>query len=187
MATIEPRWRVIMNETSVVLDHIETPIGRLALVADDEGRLHAAGWTDGHPRMARLLMRARDGAPPANLGALRAAFAAYFSGELSVLDALPVSFEGGTPFQQAVWNALREIRRGETRSYADVARRIGNPAAVRAVGLAVGANPIAVAVPCHRVIGSDGSLTGYAAGIERKRWLLAHERCAEVGQQLSLQ
>ena len=81
----------------------------------------------------------------------------------------------GTPFQRAVWRALREIPCGETRSYGEIARRIGRPKAVRAVGLANGANPIGIVVPCHRVIGSNGTLTGYGGGIERKRWLLAHE------------
>jgi methylated-DNA-[protein]-cysteine S-methyltransferase len=81
----------------------------------------------------------------------------------------------GTPFQVRVWTALREIPCGETRSYGDIARRIGDPKAVRAVGLANGANPIAVVVPCHRVIGANGSLTGYGGGLPRKRWLLAHE------------
>ena len=82
----------------------------------------------------------------------------------------------GTPFQQAVWRALRRIPTGETLSYAELARRIGRPGAVRAVGRANGANPASIVVPCHRVIGSDGTLTGYGGGIERKRWLLAHER-----------
>ena len=87
-----------------------------------------------------------------------------------------VTSPDGSPFQQAVWSALREIPSGETCSYGDLARRIRNPKAVRAVGLANGANPIAIVVPCPRVIGADGSLTGYGGGLERKRWLLAHER-----------
>jgi len=106
---------------------------------------------------------------------VRDALARYFAGELRALEALPLD-GGGTHFQTAVWSALREIPAGETRSYGQIAARIGKPRAVRAVGLANGKNPIALAVPCHRVIGADGSLTGYAGGLERKRWLLEHER-----------
>ncbi|MBV9266742.1 MAG: methylated-DNA--[protein]-cysteine S-methyltransferase, partial [Acidobacteriaceae bacterium] len=99
----------------------------------------------------------------------------YFSGELEAINALPVR-TAGTPFQREVWRTLREIPCGTTISYAQLAVRIGRPSAVRAVGLANGSNPIAIVVPCHRVIGSDGSLSGYGGGIERKRWLLEHER-----------
>jgi len=99
---------------------------------------------------------------------------AYFKGDLDVIDKLPVATTG-TAFQQAVWRALRKIKRGQTISYAELARRIGKPKAVRAVGLANGQNPISIVVPCHRVIGSDGSLTGYGGGLERKHWLLKHE------------
>jgi len=102
------------------------------------------------------------------------AISRYFAGELAAIDSLPVK-TGGTPFQRAVWHALRNIPCGTTISYAQLAGQIGRPAAVRAVGLANGANPIGVVVPCHRVIGADGSLTGYGGGIERKRWLLRHE------------
>jgi methylated-DNA-[protein]-cysteine S-methyltransferase len=89
----------------------------------------------------------------------------------------------GTPFQLEVWQALRKIPCGTTVSYLDLARQIGRPAAVRAVGLANGSNPIPVVIPCHRVIGSNGSLTGYGGGLERKRWLLEHEKCAAVASQ----
>jgi len=82
----------------------------------------------------------------------------------------------GTEFQLRVWNALREIPHGETRSYADIARRIGRPKAVRAVGAANGSNPVAIVVPCHRVIGANGTLTGYGGGLEKKEWLMKHER-----------
>ena len=99
----------------------------------------------------------------------------YFAGELDAIDRIPVE-TGGTAFQREVWRALREIPCGTTTSYGALAKRIGRPAAVRAVGLANGANPVAVVVPCHRVIGSNGSLTGYGGGMERKRWLLDHER-----------
>jgi O-6-methylguanine DNA methyltransferase len=99
---------------------------------------------------------------------------AYLAGDLRAIDAVPVD-TGGTPFQQAVWSALRGIPAGRTTFYADLAARVGRPAAVRAVGAANGANPVAVIVPCHRVIGKDGGLIGYGGGLERKAWLLRHE------------
>jgi methylated-DNA-[protein]-cysteine S-methyltransferase len=104
------------------------------------------------------------------------ALAKYFSGQLDALDALEIELNG-TPFQQRVWGALRRIRAGRTASYAEIARAIGAATAVRAVGAANGANPIAIVVPCHRVIGSNGTLTGYGGGLKRKEWLLRHERC----------
>lgn len=100
--------------------------------------------------------------------------AAYFAGDVGAIDALPVS-GGGTPFQESVWRALRAVPAGRTISYRELAARAGRPAAVRAAGHANGHNPVSIVVPCHRAIGSDGSLTGYGSGIERKRWLLAHE------------
>lgn len=169
-----------MKESHFFLGHLETPIGRLSWVVDDAGRLRAAGFTDGHPRMERAL-RAYSVEPnvalvsPSHTRGVAAAFEDYFSSDLTALDRLPV-FVHGSPFQRTVWSALREIPSGETWSYGDLARRIRNPKAVRAVGLANGANPIAIVVPCHRVIGADGSLTGYGGGLERKRWLLTHER-----------
>jgi methylated-DNA-[protein]-cysteine S-methyltransferase len=99
---------------------------------------------------------------------------AYFGGDLAALDAIEVD-TGGTSFQQDVWRALREIPVGKTVSYGELARRIGRPSATRAVGLTNGLNPCAVVVPCHRVIGADGSLTGFGGGLHRKRWLLEHE------------
>ncbi len=105
---------------------------------------------------------------------VRRAVEKYFSGDCGALDAVPVELNG-TPFQRKVWEALRQIPAGSTLSYADLARRIGEPRAVRAVGAANGANPVAVIVPCHRVIGTDGTLTGYGGGLDRKQWLLAHE------------
>jgi methylated-DNA-[protein]-cysteine S-methyltransferase len=105
---------------------------------------------------------------------LRNKLSAYFAGELSALAGLTV-LTGGTPFQRQVWAALRKIPIGKTTSYGALAQRIGRPNAIRAVGLANGANPVGVVIPCHRVIGADGSLTGYAGGLERKRWMLEHE------------
>jgi methylated-DNA-[protein]-cysteine S-methyltransferase len=172
-----------MNEQAcLLLDHSETPLGPLAIVADEQHRLRAVGWLDGrsaselasnaHPGGRAVSLRAA-----ADPGGLTSAIRAYFAGDRAAIDALPTVFRG-TAFQCAVWRALQDIPSGETRSYRDIAVKIGNPAAVRAVGAAIGANPIGVVVPCHRVIGSSGSLTGYAGGIERKRWLLAHERRA---------
>lgn len=99
---------------------------------------------------------------------------AYFAGDIRALDRLEVD-PGGTPFQARVWAQLRRIPAGSTASYRDVATAIGAPTATRAVGAANGANPIGIIIPCHRVIGADGTLTGYGGGLERKRWLLAHE------------
>ena len=105
--------------------------------------------------------------------AIREAVGAYFAGDLAALAAISWR-TGGTDFQRSVWTALCAIPVGETVTYKQLAERIGRPGAVRAVGLANGANPVGVVVPCHRVIGSDGSLTGYGGGLERKRWLLTH-------------
>jgi len=154
----------------------------LLLLSDDDGALRAVDWTDFEPRMQRLLERHYgpsavaicdgDGRTPSARAAER-----YFAGDLHALDELPVA-TGGTSFQRRVWQELRRIPVGTAISYAELARRVGQPSASRAVGLANGANPVGVVVPCHRVIGADGSLTGYGGGIERKRWLLAHEGCA---------
>ena len=99
---------------------------------------------------------------------------AYFDGDLQTFD-LPLQFVEGTPFQQAVWRALQDIPFGHTTTYGEIAQRIGNPQAVRAVGAAIGRNPWSVVVPCHRVVGANGSLTGYAGGLDRKTHLLALE------------
>jgi methylated-DNA-[protein]-cysteine S-methyltransferase len=169
----------------LVYDEIESPLGRLRLFADDAGGLHAVGWTTGHARMDKPLAVTGEArtvnATQAELRrvqnphGLSAALAAYFAGDLRAIEGLPTVLRG-TDFQRRVWSALLEIPCGETWSYGQLARHIGNPAAVRAVGLANGANPIGIVVPCHRVIGADGTLTGYGGGLERKRWLLAHER-----------
>jgi methylated-DNA-[protein]-cysteine S-methyltransferase len=168
-----------MSAVRLLLDHARTPIGPFAIVADEAGRLRAAGFTDGHARMERLLRRhAEDRAfsleSVSNPGGLTTALDRYFSGDLAAIEGLPVA-PAGTAFQRAVWRGLRDVPCGETWSYARLARHIGHPTAMRAVGLANGANPIAIVVPCHRVVGSNGTLTGYASGIERKGWLLAHE------------
>lgn len=163
----------------LLVDRIDTPLGEMLLVADGDGSLRAVDWTDHEARMHRLLRLhyGKDGfrlEPSRSLNGLTYAMSRYFVGELAAIDSLPVQ-TAGTPFQREVWRALREIPCGSTISYARLAERIGRPSAVRAVGLANGSNPVGVVVPCHRVIGADGSLTGYGGGIERKRWLLQHE------------
>lgn len=102
---------------------------------------------------------------------------AYFGGDLQALDSAGLD-PAGTPFQKSVWALVRQIPAGETRAYGDIARDLGRPTASRAVGAANGANPVCLAIPCHRVIGKGGALTGYAWGLDRKRWLLAHETTA---------
>ncbi|MDE1938555.1 MAG: methylated-DNA--[protein]-cysteine S-methyltransferase [Alphaproteobacteria bacterium] len=160
-----------------IIDQLETPIGTAQLVSDEEGCLRVFGWYDREERWWPQLcaqygdVKLVEKRDPFGL---TSAVDAYMAGEVHAIDAVPVAFEG-TPFQKKVWHALRTIPAGETLSYGALAKRINEPKAVRAVGLANGANPIAVVVPCHRVIGSNGSLTGYGGGLERKRWLLTHE------------
>ena len=169
----------------LLIDKLRTPTGELAVIADAHGNLRALEWTDHDERMHRalrlhygkdgfVLARARDP------GGLTSALRAYFAGDLAAIDRLPTA-TGGTAFQRLVWRALRDIPCGTTLSYSELARRIGRAKAVRAVGLANGANPISIVVPCHRVIGASGALTGYGGGIERKRWLLAHEGAGVAG------
>lgn len=161
------------------VDRLATPIGELLIVADRAGKLRTIDWIDHEARMRQLLDRyygkgrytldqARDP------GGLTRVLRAYFKGDIEAIDRLPVE-TAGTPFQTSIWRALRKIRRGTTISYAELARRVGRPRAVRAAGLANGRNPISIVVPCHRVIGSNGSLTGYGGGLPRKKWLLEHE------------
>ncbi|MFP2927534.1 methylated-DNA--[protein]-cysteine S-methyltransferase [Pyxidicoccus sp. 3LG] len=173
----------------LLIDRTETPIGELVIVADREGRLRAVDWTDYEARM-RELLRLHYGEhgftlePERNPGGLTKVMTEYFGGDLGVISGLPVA-TGGTPFQRSVWAALRDIPCGTTLSYSELAKRIGRPAAVRAVGHANGSNPVGIVVPCHRVVGANGSLTGYGGGLERKRWLLGHESRAQPGALLS--
>ena len=166
----------------LLMDRIHTPIGEMLVVADEDGNLRATEWIGYEDRLDRLLRahyRGRDLRlmSSRNLNGLTDRIRRYFRGELEAIDGLPVQ-TSGTLFQREVWRALREIPCGKTTTYARLAERIGSPTAVRAVGLANGSNPVGVVVPCHRVIGSNGSLTGYAGGIDRKRWLLEHEQRA---------
>lgn len=150
---------------------IDSPIGRLLLTAQDEA------LTGIHLDEARAPAPAEQGwildATAAPLPAAVRQLEEYFCGRRREFD-LPLRLRG-TEFQRRVWARLLDIRYGETLSYGQLAARVGNPNASRAVGLANGRNPIPILVPCHRVIGADGSLTGYGGGLERKRWLLAHE------------
>ncbi len=163
--------------TPLTLDRIPSPVGEVLVVVDADGAVRALDFHDYEDRMRRLLRRhygevvLTSGRAPE---AVRHAVIAYFAGDLAAFDRVEVR-TGGTDFQRSVWKALRDIPAGETRSYGQLAAAIGIPKAVRAVGLANGANPVGVIVPCHRVVGSGGKLTGYAGGLERKRWLLAHE------------
>jgi methylated-DNA-[protein]-cysteine S-methyltransferase len=164
---------------SLLIDRFDTPIGEMVIVADHDGNLRAVEWTDHEDRLHRSL-RLHYGhngfrlEPASNPSGLSDVMKRYFAGELASIDELSVR-TAGTPFQRDVWRALREIPHGTTVSYSRLAEKIGRPKAVRAVGLANGSNPIGVVVPCHRVVGSNGALTGYGGGIERKRWLLQHE------------
>jgi methylated-DNA-[protein]-cysteine S-methyltransferase len=160
---------------AIQLGSVDTPIGALTVAArgssicllhfdasERSARGALAKWYPGE-----LVEKVRD---PGGAAVLRR----YFDGDVHALDELPVEMNG-TPFQKRVWAALRTVKAGQTSSYAALAKRIGSAAAVRAVGAANGANPVAIVVPCHRVIGADGSLTGYGGGLRRKEWLLRHE------------
>jgi methylated-DNA-[protein]-cysteine S-methyltransferase len=162
------------------LDRLATPIGEALIVTDEAGTLRAFDWADRESSMTRLLrlhyesVVLEPGAAPSNV---KNRLRRYFEGELGGLAGIEWR-TAGTPFQRAVWTGLTTIAPGETLSYGGLAAKLGCPKSVRAVGLANGSNPISVVVPCHRVIGTDGSLTGYGGGIERKRWLLDHEGAA---------
>ena len=162
------------------LDQLKTPIGTALLVSDGDGILRALDWDDHEPRMKQLL-RLHYGAvvlktirAPAET---KAALTGYFKGDLDRLNDIRWRV-AGTPFQRKIWTALAKILPGVTMSYGGLAARLGMSKAVRAVGHANGANPLSVVVPCHRLIGADGSLVKYGGGLERKRWLLTHEGVA---------
>ncbi|WP_196801329.1 methylated-DNA--[protein]-cysteine S-methyltransferase [Bordetella sp. FB-8] len=168
-----------MATLTLRMERAPTPLGEMLIVTDEQGLLRALNWGDHESDMLRL-MRNHYRKDAVQLQEIRRAspamqaMLAYFEGDLAGIDHLPV-LTGGTDFQRQVWAALREIACGSTISYLDLATRIGKPAAVRAVGMANHANPISIVIPCHRVIGSDRTLTGYGGGLHRKRWLLEHE------------
>jgi methylated-DNA-[protein]-cysteine S-methyltransferase len=161
----------------LLLSHVASPIGTILLVTDGEA-LRALDFLDHEPRLHRLLRLQygsyaltpiQDGGEPAR------SIEAYFAGDLVSLDRVSVR-TGGTEFQRLLWAELRLIPPGTTTTYGRLAARIGRAKASRAVGRANAANPVAIVVPCHRVVGADASLTGYGGGLDRKAWLLAHER-----------
>lgn len=177
------------RERTPLLQHrIETPIGSALLVTNENGVLRAFDYLDYEARMHKLLrvhysaVELRTAPAPTSLADC---IEAYFAGALTALDDI-VCESSGTPFQRRVWKALRAIPAGATTTYGALARSMDMPNASRAVGLANGANPIAIVVPCHRVIGANGALTGYAGGLHRKQWLLQHERALRDPQQQTL-
>ncbi|MFG3253039.1 methylated-DNA--[protein]-cysteine S-methyltransferase [Streptomyces sp. NPDC048172] len=149
---------------------IDSPTGPLTLVADEKGALTGVYMENQRHRPPQETFGVPD---PDAFGEVTAQLRAYFAGDLKEFD-LPLALDG-TPFQRTVWQALREIPYGETVSYGELAERIGKPNASRAVGLANGKNPVSIIVPCHRVLGTNGSLTGYGGGLGRKRSLLDFE------------
>jgi methylated-DNA-[protein]-cysteine S-methyltransferase len=159
------------------LDRLKTPIGIALLVSDEDGLLRALDWEDYETRMRELLrlhygaVELKNAKAPA---AMKTALSSYFNGDLDRLDEIKWRVNG-TPFQRKVWTSLPKIPAGSTLTYGALAAKLGSPRAMRAVGHANGSNPISVVVPCHRLIGADGSLVKYGGGLERKRWLLRHE------------
>ena len=161
------------------LERMSSPVGEVIIGSDNRGVLRVLDFADYEARMRRLLQRhygvdgfsLTDAVRPSRIASV---LGAYFDGDLKAIERLKTA-HGGTEFQRKVWAALRSIPARSTVTYGELAARLGLPRAARAVGLANGANPIAIVVPCHRVIGANGSLTGYGGGIARKRWLLAHE------------
>lgn len=163
------------------VDEFKSPIGTLTLVVNpDSGGVSALEFTTDRALLQQRLAP-RFGsvsfASKRNPSGVTSQIRAYFAGDIHALDGLALDMRG-TPFQERVWAALRRVAAGKPVSYGQLARAIGRPGAARAVGLANGRNPVVIAVPCHRVIGADGTLTGYGGGLDRKRWLLEHEaRC----------
>jgi methylated-DNA-[protein]-cysteine S-methyltransferase len=159
------------------IDRLDTPIGLALLVTDTDGVLRALDWEDYAPRMQELL-RLQYGAvilkEARAPGEMRKALTAYFKGDLDRLGAIRWRV-AGTPFQQKVWHALPKVPAGTTMSYGALAAKLKAPNAMRAVGHANGSNPISVVLPCHRLIGANGSLVKYGGGLSRKKWLLEHE------------
>ena len=157
------------------MDSFQSPLGQVVLIAR-EAELVFVDF-EGNPNRMRRLLEARFGAyqiQKAELPGFKSKLEAYFAGDLEAVNDLKVS-TGGTEFQAQVWQALREIPTGQTMSYGALAAKLDKPGASRAVGMINGLNPISIVLPCHRVIGANGTLTGYAGGLERKKWLLEHE------------
>lgn len=166
-----------MTAYTFSLEHLDTPTGRIVLMTEGDV-LRVLDWEDKAARMQRLLQRHYGNnvhlEPATHRSQASLLLQAYFEGETEALNQLQTA-TNGTTFQKTVWNALRTIPTGQTLTYGELATVVGNPKASRAVGLANGSNPIAIVVPCHRVIGANNSLTGFGGGLERKHWLLGHE------------
>ena len=161
---------------NLLLTRLGSPLGTMLLVSDGEA-LRALDFHDYEERMRRLLRRhygAVTLSETGDAGDLGASVSAYFAGDMRALDHVPVR-TAGTPFQRMIWGALRRIPVGTVTTYGRVAKGLGYPSASRAVGMANGANPVSIVVPCHRVIGAGAKLTGYGGGLHRKQWLLDHE------------
>jgi methylated-DNA-[protein]-cysteine S-methyltransferase len=163
---------------TLILDQLLTPLGTALILTDKKGTLRALDWSDYEARLHRLL-RLHYGKDYEVVEGMRLSKASllvdkYFAGDLKAIDKIKVE-TNGTPFQKKVWAALRKIPVGKTTTYAALAKRIGSPSATRAVGAANGANPIGVVIPCHRMLGTNGKLTGYGGGLHRKKYLLEHE------------
>ncbi len=167
---------VATQAKQLFVDSIPFALGHILVVSNGES-LYAVDFSDYEARMMRLLEQ-RFGQveliPTSNPQSICDALHSYLSGNFFSLDNIPLSL-GGTPFQQQVWLALRTIPVGQVWTYGQLAHAIGRPTAYRAVGMTNSLNPISIVLPCHRVIGANGKLTGYAGGLERKRWLLQHE------------
>lgn len=162
--------------TSLKVLKVKTPIGVLNAVVHGEKLCDldfATRWTTKKDRIEKRFGQVSFENVD-DFAGIGGKIEAYLRGDLDALDSIEVE-TGGTEFQEKVWRELRRIPVGTTISYGELARRVGNPKARRGVGAANGRNPIAIVIPCHRVIGADGTLTGYASGVDRKRWLLAHE------------
>lgn len=158
-------------DPSIVQTRYDSPLGPMIVAATKKGL--AGLWFDGQRHLPNMLDWPHETNHPILIKAVKQ-LREYYEGKRSTFD-LPLDLQGGTAFQQSVWQALLQIRSGETTSYGQLSKKIGKPAAVRAVGAAVGRNPVSVIVPCHRVLGGDGSLTGYAGGLDRKTALLKLE------------
>ena len=159
-------------KTGFITDSVSSPVGELHYLVTFEGALKALSWDLSHvTRVSEALGGSVGGKNPHNVSDT---LTAYFDGELTAIERLATRGDG-TEFQRKVWQQLRAIGAGKTDTYGAIAARVGSPKASRAVGMANRSNPVAIVVPCHRVIGKDGTLTGYAGGIERKKILLAHE------------
>jgi methylated-DNA-[protein]-cysteine S-methyltransferase len=162
---------------TVLASMMQTPIGPLTIVTADD-QVCAGGFTDDLSVVGELRGKALRALPIEmvdDLGPITEALAAYFEGDVRALDRMPILVQGG-PFQEQVWAALRRIPPGQPTTYQELARQLGGLRMARAVGMGCATNPVAPIVPCHRVTGTNGSLTGYYWGLDRKRWLLEHEQ-----------